>query len=156
MSVSPTGIPRSAKAMERFTARYVVEDLGYATPCWRWTGTLTSMGYASFNADGLQCRAHRYSYAAFNGEIPEGQSIDHLCMNKACVNPAHLEVVSLAENTRRFQAARTHCQRGHPWIESNFIYEGERRFCRICRVTSRAASRAKRGTARGCKHRLAA
>jgi hypothetical protein len=128
-------MPRSEAAVVSFHHRYRVEDHGYATPCWQWTGSITSYGYGQFHADGLQCRALRFAYTHFVGEIPDGLSIDHLCRNKACVNPAHLEAVPLEENIRRMHAAKTRCKHGHPWTEENLIVDGAgRRYCRICRA----------------------
>lgn len=71
-----------------------------ADGCWTWTGSKHPLGYGMAKALGERY-AHRVSYRLHRGPIPEGLTIDHLCRNRSCVNPAHLEVVSLAENIRR-------------------------------------------------------
>jgi hypothetical protein len=72
-----------------------------ADGCWNWTGYCYANGYSALSVDGHQRLAHRLSYEAHIGPIPLGLVIDHLCENKRCVNPQHLEPVSSAENTRR-------------------------------------------------------
>jgi hypothetical protein len=88
-------MPRTA--IDRFV-RFLpaAED---AAGCWNWQGTL-SAGYAIFK-DGRNWPGHRWSYEYHVAPIPEGLQIDHLCNNRACVNPWHLEPVSRSENARR-------------------------------------------------------
>lgn len=99
--------------------------------CWEWQGTRQKNGYGALRAGGKTVRAHRYSYEAFIGSIPEGLQIDHLCRNRPCVNPWHMEPVTARENTRR--AMRTHCVNGHPFDEENTWMHKGKRYCRECR-----------------------
>jgi hypothetical protein len=84
------------------SATYVV-DAG--SGCWVWQGALSS-GYGSMRADGRTRPAHRVFYERHLGAIPKGLDLDHLCRNKACVNPAHLEPVTRRENVWRGAATK--------------------------------------------------
>lgn len=75
------------------------------TDCWLWTGSANREGYGRFHYDGRPGYAHRWVYEHFFGGIPNGLEIDHLCRNKSCVNPFHLEAVPHIVNTRRRDAA---------------------------------------------------
>ncbi|MFA7253987.1 MAG: HNH endonuclease signature motif containing protein [Patescibacteria group bacterium] len=69
--------------------------------CWEWLGSKTPSGYGILGRFGKTILAHRLSYMIFKDEIQEGLEIDHLCCNKSCVNPWHLEAVSHSENLKR-------------------------------------------------------
>lgn len=106
--------------------------------CIIWTAYVNETGYGKFRADGKSVRAHRYAYELEVGPIPVGLVLDHLCRNTRCVNPAHLEPVTLRENFRRGirpHSNKTHCPRGHEYTEEN-TYRGRaggnKRECRTC------------------------
>jgi len=100
--------------------------------CWIWTGAKQSRGYGSVGIDSKVRLTHRVAYEALLGPIPDGLTIDHLCMVKLCCNPAHLEVVTRAENGRRYTAAITHCKHGHEFTDENTFMKHGARQCRTC------------------------
>lgn len=85
---------------------YSVVDLGYASPCWIWRGSVSHNGYGLIFRDGRSYRAHRFVYEKTHGPIPDGLEPDHLCRQRICINPDHLEPVSRAVNARRGAAAK--------------------------------------------------
>jgi hypothetical protein len=117
------------------------------TGCWNWTGRKFENGYSLFNLklpDGRWRNryAHRVSYEFFVGPVPEGLELDHLCNNKICVSPEHLEPVTSAENNRRKVARQTHCYRGHPLSGDNlYTYVRGGTITRHCRTCRRIADR---------------
>lgn len=131
-------------ALDRFMEKVC---MGYGGSCWMWTGYLNAgTGYARFTPHHSigPVSGHRWSYEYFRGRIPAGLTIDHLCRVRACVNPDHMEVVTMGINSLRgnsppaINARKTHCQNGHPFL-------GSARVCVACR---NAAARAKY-----CEHR---
>lgn len=106
--------------------------------CFNWIGCLTVNGYGRFNLNGVMIRAHRLSYEIYKGEIPKGLEIDHLCRNRKCVNPEHLEVVTKQENILRgelglINKSKTHCKYGHEFNEKNTYKRSHgARTCREC------------------------
>jgi hypothetical protein len=140
------GAPSRYKSLAESALFYVpIGDEG----CWDWQGEISSTnGYGIAYYKGRGYRAHRAVYEVARGPIPDGLQLDHLCRNRACVRPSHLEPVTNWENTRRgigpfaIKANQTQCQNGHP-------YDSERRRrgkcparrCSICDATSRARSR---------------
>ena len=106
--------------------------------CWLWTGAVGTGGYANFWDGENHVSGHRYAYRMFKGPIPEGLSLDHLCGVRRCVNPDHLEAVTMQENILRsggpaaLNAAKTHCPQGHPYDEENTYFTKDGRACRIC------------------------
>lgn len=111
-------------------------------PCWLWTGA-TTVGYGRFRGSGV----HRMAYEELVGPIPDGLVMDHLCRVRHCVNPAHLEPVTLAENVRRglsgrYQASKTHCPQGHEYSpENTYVTKVGQRKCRTCYISRRRADR---------------
>lgn len=106
--------------------------------CFVWTGVKNNMGYGMLAIAHIPCLAHRVSYRLFVGEIKDGMVLDHLCRNRFCVNPAHLEQVTSKENTRRGispcseNANKTECKRGHLFTKENTILVKNGRQCRAC------------------------
>lgn len=101
--------------------------------CWVWARTLNNKGYGVFGANGSTTYAHRWAYEQFVGPIPDGLELDHLCRNRACANPAHLEAVTHQVNqSRGYWGRKTHCPQGHPYDEANTAYYGKGRTCMEC------------------------
>ena len=91
-----------AAALARFLGKIEVNDV---TGCWSWQGA-TSRGYAQLVESGKVRSAHRLSFEHYNHDIPSNLQVDHLCRNRACVNPDHLELVTAQQNIRRGHEAR--------------------------------------------------
>lgn len=132
--------------------------------CWEWLGHVKATGYAELGVGGRSyIRLHRFAYERFKGPIPSGLEIDHLCRNRRCANPDHLEAVTPRENVLRGtgpipeNAAKTHCWRGHPFTEENTYTQrsGDRvrgRGCREChRIQGRESDRRRREKKRAKK-----
>lgn len=126
---------------------------GLGNFCWTWTGALNSRGYGCVGIDGKSQLIHRVAYQLLVGPIPAGLQIDHLCQNKRCCNPAHLEPVTGKVNCERTAAARkTMCIHGHPLSGGNLIIKrrpGGRaiRNCRTCQYEAQRRSYARRAEA---------
>lgn len=131
--------------------------------CWEWTGFINKEGYGRTYFEGSRSvPAQQAMYRMLVGPIPEGKVLDHACHtadascsagnscpHRRCVNPAHLEPVSGAENTARGAWARkTHCPKGHPYNEENTLVSRGRRYCRTCQRASAAAQQAKKKAAK--------
>lgn len=140
---------RHLPAPERFLLRFteVESPDGFDQPCWQWD-VLGSEGYGSFH-DGRPGLAHRWSYEHHVGPIPAGLVIDHLCRNRGCVNPAHLEPVTDRVNSLRGARGtvvahlQNKCTKGHRFTPENTKWQyrnGRRqRACRECIRTRRRA-----------------
>lgn len=127
------------ESREQFEERFW-KKVNKTNTCWLWTGGLV-LGYGLVYQNKLRKRAHRISYEMFKGVIPERKVIDHLCRNRACVNPDHLEAVSDRTNILRgiglsaINARKTICKRGHLLsgenLYSGVAYGGSRQ-CKKC------------------------
>ena len=105
--------------------------------CLIWMGALFENGYGAFWWKGNNIRAHRWSYIAQYGSLPDDLVLDHKCRVRSCVNPHHLEAVTVGENIRRGETGqkfgrRTHCSRGHLYDEQNTNRAQGYRRCRAC------------------------
>ena len=110
--------------------------------CVLWEGTITRSGYGAKKIAGRVYTAHRLAWEAEKGPIPEGYELHHVCGNRACVNLAHLELLTRLEHRRKHLGPRatghpqTHCKHGHAFDEANtYVWRGVRH-CRKCRAAA--------------------
>src|SRR4030095_5422007 len=120
-----------------------LSKLRWGPNCWEWAGAHDIAGYGRFQAKyrtvPRELRAHRIAYELFVGPIPSGFTIDHLCRNKGCVNPTHLEPVSPRENVLRGNTLpaenikKRYCPQGHEYNRENtHLRANNKRECRTC------------------------
>lgn len=129
---------RFEQTKANFMRRVIIDP---ETECWNWQGHVGQNGYGQC-WDGKKVKgAHVVAYVLFVGHVPVGLDLDHLCRNRRCVNPAHLEPVTRRENLMRgdtipaHKAAQTTCKHGHLLEGENlYLYPDGRRGCRICRA----------------------
>lgn len=126
---------------DRFWAKVSAEG-----DCWIWTAQITANGYGAFRSKGRGAYAHRVSYEFMVAEIPEGLHIDHLCRNRKCVNPDHLDPVTKRENDRR-RPPKTHCPKMHMYDEQNTYFD--KLGVKVCRACGRDRARKKYRTLHG-------
>lgn len=123
---------RSTDPVERFWSH--VEK---SSTCWNWTGA-KAHGYGRYRWMGRADGAHRVAYQLLAGPIPDGLELDHLCRNRACVRPDHLDPVTARVNLLRgvsagaMNANKRHCPQGHWYTPGNTITRPGGRHCRAC------------------------
>lgn len=140
--------PALSDRLERFIAFEPMSG------CWLWTGTSSRKGYGGFDRRG----AHRVAYETLRGPIPVGLTLDHLCRTPACVNPDHLEPVTMQINVLRgtgptaINARATSCPKGHPYDPANTVVYFQagsiHRRCRTCKADQLRESAIKRSARR--------
>lgn len=135
----PVAAPRPTTE-ERLLAQVIHGPEFKGEPCWEWQGTRHPSGYGQLSVDGRHRYTHRLAWELFRGPIPEGLHIDHLCENKSCCNPAHLEPVTPAVNTQRAFGKVTACPQGHPYDAEN-TYTHPTKGYRKCRACDRTTKR---------------
>jgi hypothetical protein len=123
--------------IERFWAKTISGENG----CIVWKGSISTSGYGRITLNGKPKQAHRFSFEQANGPIPEGLQIDHVCRNRACVNPDHLRLVTSKQNTlansnspSAINARKSHCPRGHIFTPENTSIpkSNPHRRCKAC------------------------
>jgi hypothetical protein len=148
--------PTIAQALSHLLPPRIVDRLLVsAEDCWEWQGALAN-GYGRVRWNDQSALVHRVVYVAVHGQ-PTLPDLDHLCRNRKCANPAHLEPVTHAENIRRgewsagsarLQTAKTHCPNNHPLSGANLyvppLTSRKQRICRTCRLEAKRRYNAKR------------
>lgn len=135
---------------------FLADRIEVGEDCWNWTGYIQNNGYGAFRPTMRDLvLAHRAVYEATVEEITPGLELDHLCFNKRCVNPDHLEPVTHRENIRRAFARITECPHGHPYTPDNLAKDklGHRKCAECIRQRQRAAYRRKRDVLSGVASR---
>jgi hypothetical protein len=115
---------------ERFAVKYVLDP---ETGCWNWTAGTSGGGYGFLSGKEGRYAAHRLSYELHVGPIPAAHELHHVCENRRCVNPAHLQPVTRLEHARLGRRAQaTRCHRGHELTTDNLVAGRKWRTCKRC------------------------
>lgn len=146
-------MPRRRPAGHKHSISDIIDLYVEKSPggCWLWSGPVTA-GYSKAWFDGKSITGHRLMYTHYVGVVPAGLQLDHLCRNRLCVNPYHLEPVTSRENNLRnpnsvlsINLGKTHCVHGHELSGDNlYVTPAGRRNCRACRVAAARRSVSKR------------
>lgn len=129
-------------AVEKLPA-WMIKRITFSSGCWIWHGAITRDGYGYISFDGKRSNAHRVIYLLLCGRIPKDLTCDHLCRNRACVRPDHVELVTAGENVLRGEGPSARnlrkraCQNGHAFTAANtYTYRSRTnstmRMCRAC------------------------
>lgn len=141
-SIPPAGKyckPRTPPIVRFLTKVNKLGPLWNGTHCWEWLGADHGRGYGGFGIYGKHLLAYNWYWKLVNGDIPYGMELDHLCRNRLCVNPDHIETVTPYINFIRGQspnainARKTHCKRGHELSGNNLYMDRFGRHCIACR-----------------------
>ncbi len=120
------------------------------TRCWIWQLGKSMLGYGYYHNNGKTVFAHRFAYRLFKGKLTPGLTLDHLCRNRLCVNPNHLEEVTTQTNILRGEgisaknAIKTHCLNGHEFFkDTTIICKEGNRHCKICHDRQKESDKSK-------------
>lgn len=133
---------------QRFLSKISIDPLG----CWNWTAAKNADGYGRFGFEGRNAHAHRVAYVLFIGPIPRGLEVAHLCHNRRCVNPLHIQAMTHLANvqmtpTRTWR--RSACKRGHEMEDPNLYHRRNgTRQCLACYQQSWADGNARKSAQR--------
>lgn len=137
--------PKPIPPSERFHGRYIVSE----NTCWEWQGSRSPEGYGRIGTPIGPVYAHRVSYEIHHGPIPEGRVVDHICNNRCCVNPAHLQAITHRQNVLRGEAPNVlihwtgHCSNGHDLSDPRHAYRRPDNGAVVCRTCNRERGRAR-------------